>query len=76
MTPPSGQDLLQLIGAELGTPPGEITPDRPISDIPNWDSMAWISIITAIESRTGKSFPVDRIDDIRSVGDLLTLAQG
>lgn len=76
MTAASEQDLLRLISDELGTPAGEITPERVISDIPNWDSMAWIGIITAIENRIGKSFPVDRIDDIRNVRDILTLAQG
>jgi acyl carrier protein len=76
MTTPSGEDLLVLINAELGIRPGEITLDRAIADIPSWDSMAWISIISAIENRTGKMFPIDRIDDVRNVGDLLTLAQG
>lgn len=75
MTPPSKRDLLQLIGATLGVSSDEIKPDQLISDIPGWDSIAWISIITAIEGRTGKAFPIDRIDDIRSVGDLLTVAQ-
>jgi acyl carrier protein len=76
MTSPSKQDLLQLISAELEIPVEAIPFGRPISEIPNWDSMAWISIIAAIESRTGKSFPIDRIDDVRNVGDILTLAQG
>ena len=75
MTGPSREELLELIGAELGILPDTITLERAISDIPSWDSMAWISIITAIETRTGKLFPVDRIDDIRNVGDILTLAQ-
>ena len=75
MTDPSGEELLGLIGAELGIAPQDIALDRAISDIPSWDSMAWISIISAIENRTGKLFPVDRIDDVRHVRDLLTLAR-
>lgn len=75
MTAPSKPDLLKLIGATLGISSDEIEPDQLISDVPGWDSIAWISIITAIEERTGKSFPIDRIDDIRSIGDLLTVAQ-
>jgi acyl carrier protein len=75
MTHPSEEELLRLIGAELGMAPEDIAPDRAISDIPSWDSMAWISVISAIEDRTGKLFPVEKIDDIRNIGDLLMLAQ-
>jgi len=75
VTSPSKPDLLQLIGATLGISSDEIEPDQLISDIPGWDSIAWISIITAIEGRTGMPFPIDRIDDIRSVNDLLNVAQ-
>ena len=76
MNSPTEQDLLQLISSELEIPVEAISFARPIAEIPNWDSMAWISIIAAIESRTGKPFPIDRIDDVRNVGDILTLAQG
>ena len=75
MTHSSDDELLKLIGSELGVAPGLITFDRMISDIPGWDSLAWIRIITAIETDTGKLFPVDRIDDVRNVGDLLALMQ-
>lgn len=75
MTDLASEELLKLIGAALGIAPEDIALNRAISDIPSWDSMAWISIITAIENHTGHLFPVDRIDDIRNVGDLLALAQ-
>ncbi|MGY4503283.1 acyl carrier protein [Bradyrhizobium sp. GM24.11] len=70
-----GEELVELIAAELRMAPEAIDLDRAIADIPSWDSMAWISIITAVENRTGKLFPVDRIDDVQNVGDILKMAQ-
>jgi acyl carrier protein len=69
------EELMELIAAELRIAPEAIGLERAITDIPSWDSLAWISIITAVEKRTGKLFPVDKIDDVQSVGDILKLAQ-
>ena len=70
-----GEELVKLIAEELRMAPEEIDLLRAIADIPSWDSMAWISIITAVEKRTGKLFPVDKIDDVRNVGDILRMTQ-
>lgn len=70
-----GEELVKLIAEELRMAPEDIDLHRAIADIPSWDSMAWISIITAVEKRTGKLFPVDRIDDVQNVGDILRMTQ-
>ena len=70
-----GEELVKLIAAELCIAPETIDLDCAISEIPSWDSMAWISIIAAVETRTGKLFPVDKIDDVQNVGDILKMAQ-
>jgi acyl carrier protein len=49
-----------------------LTPDTRISQIPGWDSMAWISVITAIEEASGNEFPLDRVDEIKTLSNLLS----
>ena len=48
-----------------------LAPEMPISTIPGWDSMAWISVIAGLEEITGKEFPLDGVDEIKTLGDLL-----
>ena len=70
-----GEELVKLIAEELRMAPEDIDLHRAIADITSWDSMAWITIITAVEKRTGRLFPVDRIDDVQKVGDILRMTQ-
>jgi acyl carrier protein len=44
-----------------------------IKDVPGWDSVAWISVIAALEEATQKEFPVDAVDSVRTVDDLIRL---
>ena len=53
-------------------PPGyELTGDTAIGKVPGWDSLAWVSVISAIENYCHGEFPIERIDDMHSIGDLV-----
>lgn len=44
----------------------ELEPDN----IPGWDSMGWVRIISGIEGRFKVELPLDQVAEIRNVGDL------
>ncbi len=64
--------------SEAASLPGnfELTMETFIKEVPGWDSFAWISIITGIEAYCERDFPIDRVDDLHKVGDLVSVTQG
>jgi len=67
---------LALIVDALELPPNyHATADAPIADVPGWDSYAWIAVIGRLEDYCGCEFPVDRIDEVKSIGDLLRIVR-
>jgi acyl carrier protein len=72
----ASQKVIQLISETASLPAGfELTSDTPIKDVPGWDSFAWIAIVTGIESYCDRDFPIDRVDSLCNVGDLIALAE-
>jgi acyl carrier protein len=50
-----------------------LTPSTVAGDIPEWDSMNHVSIIVATEGRFGIKFLTAEIEELRNVGDFVTL---
>jgi acyl carrier protein len=72
----ASQKVFELISETASLPAGfELTTATPIKDVPGWDSFAWIAILTGIENYCGCDFPIDRVDSLRNVGDLVALAE-
>jgi acyl carrier protein len=69
--------VFALISAAASLPGNfELTMETFIKEVPGWDSFAWISIITGIEAYCGRDFPIDQVDDLHKVGDLVSVTQG
>ena len=51
----------------------ELAADLRPAQVPGWDSLAWLNIITAVESHLGTELPLDALDDVSTVGDLYTV---
>ncbi len=49
----------------------EITPDTTRADIPDWDSVAMVQIILAIESEFSVKFTTAEVANLKSVSDIL-----
>ncbi|WP_293682570.1 acyl carrier protein [uncultured Phenylobacterium sp.] len=45
------------------------------ADVEGWDSLAHVGIIVAVEKRAGRQFTTEQIDGIKTVGDLVRLAE-
>mgnify|MGYP003333042484 FL=1 len=71
------EDIVSVISHTLELPETfEIKTETPIADVPGWDSFAWIAVISALEEHCGHEFPIDRIDGVRTIGDLVAILRG
>ncbi len=65
---------LQPIFKEAMDEPGLIvTRDSSAVNIPNWDSLAHIEMIELVERQFSIKFALSELQDLKSVGDLVTL---
>lgn len=49
----------------------ELTAETVIANIPGWDSFGWVSVILALEKLSGKDFPIENIENINNLDELL-----
>jgi acyl carrier protein len=50
-----------------------LRPELTAKDVPGWDSFKQIEIIVALEERYNIKFHTRELDNLRSVGDLVTV---
>lgn len=53
----------------------ELTPTTRRSDVPNWDSFAYVNFIVAIELELKIKFNVAEVESFETVGDIVTAAR-
>ena len=63
--------LLAIIAEVLRVPLDKVTPSLSIGDIPEWSSMAQMSIISTLEARFGIEIPIDDLFDLTNVQALI-----
>jgi acyl carrier protein len=49
---------------------GQITPETSQRDVPKWDSLQHIALVTAIEQSFGISLSMDEMVEMRTVADI------
>lgn len=57
------EDVLEL--------PGKLTPDTVLADLPEYDSMAKLSVIVMFDDELGKKLTGEQIRAFKTVGDVL-----
>jgi acyl carrier protein len=50
-----------------------LTPQTAAPDVPGWDSMNHITIVVETERRFGVKFQTSEIEELRNVGEFITL---
>jgi len=78
---PSGatgdQAILERLRSTLAfvfdVPPATITPDTRLADLPQWSSLSFIVLMTAIENDFGRRPNRERAWEATMVGDLLSI---
>ena len=68
------EKILKLIEEILQVSAGTITVDTKIEDVEEWDSLAHVMIIGALEEQLGISIPLDEAVEIASVAEILNRA--
>lgn len=68
------EKILQLIEEILQVPEGTITPDTEIGEIEEWDSLAHVMIIGALEEQLGIEIPLDEAMEMICVAEILEYA--
>lgn len=49
----------------------ELSTETEISNIPGWDSFGWVAVILALEKLSGRNFPIENIENIKTLDELL-----
>ena len=65
------QEFLHLIATSLGMPPEAITPDTPVETIAEWDSLGWLSIMTAVDERWDVLISTQHLSTCQTVGEVM-----
>lgn len=63
--------VVEIIAGVLKVAPEQIAPELSVGDIPEWSSMAQMSIITALQSEFNVEIPMEDLFDLTSVGSLI-----
>ncbi|MDC0906598.1 hypothetical protein OAS81_04525 [Gammaproteobacteria bacterium] len=66
-------ELFELVSIILEVDPSMISESSTNNDIPSWDSMAHMAIISTIEERTGELYSEEEIVEMLSVNEILKI---
>ena len=62
-----------VIAGVLGCRPQDVPADAPVGSLPQWDSIAHLSIILAFEEKLGRQLSPDEIGSLKTVSSLADL---
>ncbi len=65
------EKVVQIIAEVLRVPPDRVTSELSIGDIPEWSSMAQMSIISTLEHRLEIEIPLEDLFDLTNVKSLV-----
>ena len=63
--------VIQAVADALNVDTRQITEETGVGDLPQWDSLGHINVITSVEKATGKQFDIATQMDIQNVRDLI-----
>lgn len=67
-------DYVRLVNEEIGMPlaPGQVAAD--FDELPDWDSLYLLKLVTALEPAIGRRVPVGKVLEARSLEEIYRLA--
>jgi acyl carrier protein len=63
--------LIEIVAAALRVPTSTLTLETGPGDLPAWDSLAQINVVSEIETEFGVSIPIEQVAEIRHIRDFL-----
>ena len=71
------QDVLntcsRIFQSVFSNPELQISAETSASDIPDWDSLAQITLLMSMEQNFGIQFSLDEVEDLQNVGEIIEL---
>jgi hypothetical protein len=67
------EEFVTLIHEELGVPVSTACLERSMDEVPGWDSMHLIWLVSAMEGRTGRRVSLPRVLEAPSLGAVNSL---
>ena len=65
-------ELYSLIHATLELPESyRLKPETRIAEVPGWDSLGWVKVITVLENKCGMEFNIEDIENFETVAKLV-----
>ena len=68
-------ELQEIFRDVLDQPDLVLTQQSNASNVEDWDSLAHINLVTAVEKRYKVRFALGELQDLKDVGDMITLIQ-
>lgn len=68
--------VCELVAGILDVPAASLTPETGVGDLPQWDSLAQVAIVTSMEDDFGVDMDADSLMDVATLADLIALAEG
>lgn len=65
------QEKIAIIAGALEREAYDLQPDTVLAELDNWDSMARLQLIAALDEECGKELPAEQVKAFRTVGDIL-----
>jgi acyl carrier protein len=63
--------LIATVAAALRVPTSTLTLETGPGDLPAWDSLAQINVLSEVETEFGVSIPIEQVAEIRHIRDFL-----
>lgn len=69
------EQVAKILADQLGIPQSKITPDSDIVKDLGADSLDVVELLMTLEDNTGKTIPEDKVTDLKTVGDVVTMLE-
>ena len=70
------QELQPIFKDVLDQPDLVLTRESNASNVEDWDSLAHINLVTAVEKKYKVKFALGELQELKNVGDMIDLIQG
>ena len=69
------EEIAKMLSEQLNIPQEKITIESEIINDLGADSLDVVELLMTLEDNTGKTIPEDRVTDVKTVGDVVTLLE-
>ena len=65
------KEFVALLAEALTVDVGRLKDETRFSDVEEWDSVAWLTVIAAVDEKLGFTMQPSRISHLKTVGELI-----